>query len=461
MAAEYDIVIVGGGPGGYVSAIRASQLGAKVALVEKDRLGGTCLNRGCIPTKALVRSVEALQEAKKAHEFGVETGEVSLNFPQVMARKQQVVDSLVTGIEQLVAGRKIELYKGTGRLTSPRSLTVNGQEVSGRNVILATGSVPARIPIPGLDLPGVVTSDELLEVKEVPESLAIIGGGIIGMEFACIFRALGCQVTVIEMLPMILPPVDEEIARRFTQMARQQGIQIHTGATVTQVREWEGMLEVVFNTAQGEMTAPAEMVLVSVGRTPYTQGLGLEETGIAMNRRAIAANEAMETNLEGVYAIGDVIGGIMLAHVASYEGEVAVDNALGHRRTVDYGVVPNCVFTSPEIAAVGMTEKEIKDKDIPYKVSRFPFSALGRAQVLGETVGLVKTICQEGTGKVLGVHIMGPRATDLIAEGAAVMHHSGTARDIAHTIHAHPTLPEAMMEAALGQLEGSIHLRRM
>ncbi|MBI4302511.1 MAG: dihydrolipoyl dehydrogenase [Chloroflexi bacterium] len=458
---EYDIAIVGGGPGGYVAAIRAAQLGAKVALVEKERLGGTCLNRGCIPTKALARSAEAFHEVKVAQDFGVETSTVAINFPQIIARKNSVVNALVGSIEQLMRAGGIKVYDGLGRLTSPRTIKVDEEEVKAKRIILATGSVPARIPVPGLDLPGVVTSNEILDIAEFPSSLVIIGGGIIGVEFASIFGVLGSKVAIVEMLPQIMPPVDDEISRRFGQVLRSQGVEVHTGAAVKMVQGESPNLEVVFDTAKGEKTVTGEMVLVAVGRSPYTEGLGLAEIGMKMNRRAVAVNEYLETNIPGVYAIGDAIGGIMLAHVASYEGEIAVANALGGEQRVDYRVVPNGIFTYPEIAGVGMMEKEVRDAEIPYKISRFPFSALGRAQVMGETTGTVKLICNAETGKVLGMHIMGPHATDLVQEGALAMQLGATAEDISHTIHSHPTLPEAIMEAALGQGLGSIHLRKI
>ncbi|MBI2909999.1 MAG: dihydrolipoyl dehydrogenase [Chloroflexi bacterium] len=458
---EYDITIIGGGPGGYVAALRAAQLGAKVALVEKDKLGGTCLNRGCIPTKAMVRSVEALHEAKHAADFGVDLKGFDLNFGRLMARKNEVVATQVAGIERLMKGNKIDVYNGAGKLESPRSVAVNGEKITTKKVVLATGSVPARVPVPGLDLPGVVTSDEILDITKVPASLVVIGGGVIGMEFGSIFNGLGSKVTIVEMLPQILPPVDEEIVRRYGQLLRAQGIEVNISATVKAVEKKGESLEVTYEMAKGQSRIEAEMVLVAVGRSPYTEGLGLADVGVTMNRRAIAVNERLETNLDGVYAIGDAIGGIMLAHVASYEGEIAVENALGASRTVDYRVVPNCIFTAPEMAGVGMTEKEVKEKGITYKASRFPFSALGRAHAMGDTTGIVKLLCEAESGKVLGVHIIGPHATDLIAEGAAVMQMGGTAKDIAHTIHAHPTLPEAMHEAALGQLDGALHVLKI
>ncbi len=452
MAEEYDIAIIGAGPGGYGAAIYASQLGAKVAVVEKDQLGGTCLNRGCIPTKALARSAEALAEAKRAEEFGVEVSGVGVNFPKIMARKNQIVQTLVNGVSQLMRTGNITIFSGSGELLSPRLVRVDKQEIAARKIIIATGSVPSRIPVPGLELPGVLTSDDILELDSIPSSLAVIGGGVIGVEFANIFAILGSKVTIIEMLPQILSPIDEEIAHRFGTLLQGFGVEINTSAMVKEVRPAGSLLEVVFTTAEGERGIEAEKVLLTVGRSPYTEGLGLAELGINIEGKAIKVNSRMETNIEGVYAIGDVIAGIMLAHVAFYEGKVAVDNALGRYHEADCGTIPNCIFTIPEIATVGMSEREAKEKGISYKVSRFPFSASGRAHSMGETSGLIKMICEARSGRVLGVHILGPHATDLIAEATLAIHFEANAEDIASAIHAHPTLPEALHKAALGQL---------
>jgi dihydrolipoamide dehydrogenase len=452
VAEEYDIAIIGAGPGGYGAAIYASQLGAKVAVVEKDRLGGTCLNRGCIPTKALARSAEALAEAKRAEEFGVEVSGVGVNFPKIMARKNRVVQTSVNGVSQLMRAGNITIFSGSGELLSPRLVRVDEQEIAARRIIIATGSVPSRIPVPGLELPGVLTSDGILELDSIPSSLAVIGGGVIGVEFANIFAILGSKVTIIEILPQILSPIDEEIAHRFSTLLQGFGVEINTSATVKEVRPAGSLLEVVVTTAEGERGIKAEKVLLTVGRSPYTEGLGLAELGINMEGKAIKVNSRLETNIEGVYAIGDVIGGIMLAHVASYEGKVAVDNALGHHHEAEYGAIPNCIFTTPEIATVGMSEREAEEKGISYKVSRLPFSASARAHSMGETSGLIKMICEARSGRVLGVHILGPHATDLIAEPTLAIHFEANAEDIASAIHAHPTLPEALHKAALGQL---------
>jgi len=450
VAQEYDLVIIGGGPGGYVAAIRAAQLGAKVALVEKDRVGGTCLNYGCIPTKALMRSVEALHLVEEAPAFGVIVEEPAFDFARIMARKDEVVARLVGGVEGLLEAHKVEVVPGMATIPKPSLVLIraaNGDHrLATKNIIIATGSVPARPPIAGLDAPGVLTSADILELKEVPDSLVVIGGGVIGLEFAGIFHALGTKVTVLEMLPTLLPTVDGELARRYKSHLQRGGVEVHLRARVEEIRPKGDGLAVRVTDSGEEIEA--EKVLVATGRVPYTEGLGLEELGIKRAGGAIAVDEHMATNVPGVYAIGDVTGGAMLAHVASRQGEVAVENILGHPVAMDYRAVPNCVFTLPEIAGVGLTEEEARAEGLDYKVARFPFSASGRALTIGETTGLVKLIYERGSGKVLGMHIMGPHASDLIAEGALAIQMGATARDIAETIHAHPTLPEAIMEAA-------------
>jgi len=458
---EKDIVIIGGGPAGYVAAIHAAHLGAKVAVVEKDRLGGTCLNRGCIPTKALVRSVEVLLQARRASEFGIKIDNIKINFQKIMARKSNIVDKLVSGVKQLMEANQISVYRGTGRILSPHLVKVNDEEIATRKLIIATGSESALLPIPGLDLPGVLTTDDILELKELPESLVVIGGSHVGVEFASIFNGLGTKVTIVKRRPLLLEPIDEEIGRRFAQTLPKQGIEVKIGAAVKAIKKEGAVLKVVWDTPEGEQGVEGQMVLMATGRQPYTEGLGLSELGMRMDRQAIVVNERLETNIDGVYAIGDVVGKRMLAHVASYEGEIAVENALGHSRQADYRAVPSCIFTQPEVAGVGITEKEAKDSNIPYKVSKFPFLACGRAVTMDETMGMVKMICDADNGRVLGMHIMGPHASDVIAEGVLAIQLEGTVKDIAYTIHAHPTLPEAVREAAMGQLEGSIHFQRM
>jgi len=458
---ERDIVIIGGGPAGYVAAIHASHLGAKVAVIEKDKLGGTCLNRGCIPTKALARTAEALVKARAAGDFGILMDSIRIDFPRIMAHKSKSVNQLVSGVEQLMKSNKIRVCRGAGRILSPQLVKVNGEEIATRKVVVATGSESTPLPVPGTDLPGVLTTDDILELTELPESLVVVGGSHVGVEFASIFNALGTKVTIVKRRPLRLEPVDEEIGRRFAQTLPRQGIEVKIGAAVKAIEKKGAVLRAVWDTPEGKQGVEGQMVLMATGRAPYTGGLNLSELGIQMDGRAIRVNEYLETNVKGIYAIGDVLGKNMLAHVASYEGEVAVENALGRSREADYRAVPNCVFCHPEIAGVGITEKEASDGGIPYKVSKFPFAACGRAVAMGETAGMVKMICRAGDGVVLGLHIMGPHASDLIAEGALSIRLGLTAEDIVHTIHAHPTLPEAVRETAMGQLDGAIHFQRL
>ncbi len=458
---ERDIAVIGGGPAGYVAAIHAAHLGAKVALVEKGRLGGTCLNRGCIPTKALARSAEVLLEARAASNFGIQADNIRIDFHRIMAHKSKSVAQLVSGVEQLMKANKIRVCRGEGQILSPHLVKVNEEEIATRKVIIATGSESTPLRVPGADLPGVLTTDDILEIAELPQSLVIIGGSHVGVEFASIFSALGTKVTIVKRRPLQLEPVDEEIGRRFAQSLPRQGIEVKIGAAVKAIEKKEAVLRVVWDTTEGEQGVDGQIVLMATGRAPYTDGLNLSELGIQTDRGAIMVNECLETNIKDVFAVGDVLGKNMLAHVASYEGEVAVENALGRSRQPDYRAVPNCIFTHPEIAGVGITEEEARNGGTPHKVSKFPFAACGRAVSMGQTTGMVKMICHDGDNVVLGMHIMGPHASDLIAEGTLAIRLGLTAQELVGTIHAHPTLPEAVRETAMGQLDGTIHFRRL
>ncbi|MDY7041697.1 MAG: dihydrolipoyl dehydrogenase [Chloroflexota bacterium] len=451
---EYDVLIIGGGLGGYVAAIRAAQLGGRVALVEKDRLGGTCLNRGCIPTKALVRSVNSLREAKAAAQFGVVVSEPAFDFAAMQAHKDAVVARLVDGVEGLLKAHRVDFYPGTGTIARPGLVRVTAPDSSltellARHVIVATGSVASRPPIAGLNTRGVLIGEEILNLEQVPHSLIVIGGGVVGLEFASIFQALGCQVTVIEMLPTLLPPIDQEISRRYGVFLRKSGTRVFLKARVEEINPTgTGQVSVRFSTGDREQHESAERVLVATGRVPFSDELGLEALEVKREKGAVVVNERLQTNVPRIYAVGDVTGTVMLAHVASRQGEVAAENILGHRAEMNYRAVPNCVFTDPEIAGVGLTEQGAKEQGRDYTVAKFPFSASGKALAMGETDGLVKLICEQGSGQVLGMHVMGPHASDLIAEGALAVQLGATAKDIADTIHAHPTLAEATMEAA-------------
>ncbi|MGQ9466025.1 MAG: dihydrolipoyl dehydrogenase [Anaerolineae bacterium] len=466
MAEVYDIAILGAGPGGYVAALRAAQLGMRVALVEKARVGGTCLNIGCIPTKALVTATELLSRARRAAEYGIRIPQAVPDLEGMMVYQRAAVERLVGGVEQLLKERRVTVVQGQGRLLRPDALAVTDatgqtQEVTARHIILAPGSIPARPPIPGLDLPGVVTSTEALDVSTLPTHLIIIGGGVIGLEFACIYEALGSRVTVLEMMPTLLPgAADDAIAKRLAVILRRRGMDIRTGATVRAVEAGETGLRVRFEAAGKEEAVEGDRVLLATGRWPNTADLGLEEVGVRMNRRAIAVDEYLRTNVPNIWAIGDAVGGMMLAHKAMVDGRVAVENIAGETRAVDYRSVPSAIFTSPEVAGVGLTEAQARQQGADVRVLQFPFSANPRAQILGETEGLVRIVCEAERGRVLGVHLMGPHVTELIAEGALAVQTGATADDLAWTTHAHPTLTEAMLEAALGFRGATIHYHR-
>lgn len=458
---RFKVGILGGGPGGYVCALRAAQLGLSVVLVEGERLGGTCLNRGCIPTKALVKSAEVWRELKHAEEFGITLGDKSFDFEKIMSRKDRVVNTLVGGIEQLVKAGKIQVFKGWGEVKEPGKIEVETE--SGRvsievdELVLATGSVPARLPIPGSDYSGVVTSDEILEMKTLPERLVIIGGGVIGLEFASIYQEFGVKVTVVEMLPALLANIDEEIPKRLTPLLKRSGMEIMTKTMVKEIKQGEGGLLVVVEDAKGIKEIPADQVLLSTGRKPYLRGVDVEALGLKTERGAVLVNPQMQTSVPNVYAIGDVTGGMMLAHVASMQGMVAAEHIAGHPVEMRYRAIPSAIFTYPEIATVGETEQAIKTSGRSYKVSKFPFSANGKALALGETIGLVKILADE-QGTVLGASIMGPQASSLIQELVLAVEKGLKGDELARTIHAHPTLPEAVMEAAHGILEKPLHL---
>ncbi len=462
----YDVVVIGSGPGGYVAAIRAAQKGGKVACIEKASIGGTCLNRGCIPTKALVQSANVYQAVLGSEEFGVKTSGVCCDFSRVMQRKKEVVSRLVEGVERLFASNGVELVRGTAQIEAPGVVTVNQggkvTKLNTRSIIIATGSCPELPPVSEESLSHTISSDDALELTEIPESMVVIGGGVLGVEFACIYRAFGTEIDIIKRSPLILPPIDEELSKRLMPILKKQGIRINTGIYIKQIVEAPGGgKRVIADTKDGkEVHFDAEKVLVAMGRKPDFGGLDLQTLGISYDRKGIHVNERMETSVSGIYAIGDVVGRFYLAPVASAEGIVAADNAMGEHRSMDYSVVPQCVFSMPEVAGVGLTEREAKEKHANIRVSKFPFSANGKAVAMGETDGLVKIVSDAG-GKILGVHILGPHATDLIHEGAVALAKGSSAADIAHLVHAHPTLAETVMEAAHGILGQPIHLAKV
>jgi dihydrolipoamide dehydrogenase len=458
-----DVAVLGGGPGGYVAALVAAQRGARVVLVEKERVGGTCLNVGCIPTKALTTATELLVNAKRAGAFGLSIPQATADLPGLMNYKRTTVSQLVGGVEQLLKARRVTVVSGEGRLTSPNSLFVKvsegaEQEIHSDRLILAPGSVTAAPPIDGIGLPGVVTSTGALEIDSIPNELVIVGGGVIGLEFACIYEALGSKVTVLEMTPTILPgATDEVIAKRLLMVLRRRGMQVHTGAMVERIEQAGERLRVQAKTDSGQQAIDCDRVLVATGRWPNTSGMGFNELGLTMNGRAIGVNDTLATNLPKVWAAGDAIGGWMLAHKAMVDGRVAAENATGGDRKVDYRSVPSVIFTRPEVASVGLTEAQALNAGAHIKATQFPLSANPRARILGEPEGLIRLVCEAGSGRILGVHLLGPHATDLIAEAALAVQMGITAEDLAWTTHAHPTLPEAMLEAALGFRNASLH----
>src|SRR2546423_2447079 len=453
--ADFDVVLVGSGPGGYVAAVHAARQGARVGIVEQKETewGGTCLNWGCIPTKTLVQSAEVLRTVRRAAEYGVKVAEPEIDWGAMQARKDKVVGGLRQGVMGLLKANGVEMITGRGRLAGPGRVAVDGRELAGRNVILAPGSVVARPPFKGADLG--LTSDDILSVPKVPESLVVIGGGVVGMEFAGIFSLLGTKVTVIEMLDQLLTPLDPDVAQRFQQLMSKRGVTFHLSARVESLEHAGAAgFRVSFEGRQLE----AEQVLVATGRRPNTADMGLEEAGLALDRAAIKVDGRMRTNLDGVYAIGDATMISMLAHTASYQGEIAVHNALGERPVnADYTAIPACIYTEPEIAYVGLSEAQARAAGGEPRVGSFPFAALGRAMVLGETDGLVKVVADQ-EGYVVGVTIMGLRATDLIAEGVLAVHQGVTAAELTHAVHAHPTLPEAIAEAALDVDGRAVHI---
>jgi len=462
---EIEVVIIGGGLGGYVAAIKAAQLGLKVVLVEKDKLGGVCLNWGCIPTKALVSTAELLNNLQRAGEFGIQVKDYSFDFPAIMKRKDMITKRLSSGVEQLLKANRVRVIKGEGQIIKPGTVEITDaagekEMIKSKNIIIATGSSVMKLPIPGIDNEGVITSDGALSLSELPSRMLIIGGGVVGIEFAGIFKALGVEVTVVEMLPRILLPIDEEIAVRLTQLLKRKGIEILTDSKVKEIKKNRQNLEVLISTADGEKKLEIEKVLLAAGRVPELGNIDVQRLGIELDKGAIKVDEKMRTNIPGIYAVGDVVGKIMLAHVASREGIVAVENISGKEVLMDYKVVPNCVFSMPEVASVGLTEEEARKENHNIKVSKFPFIANGKALSMGETEGMVKIIADADTSELLGFHILGAHASDLIAEGTLALSMEATAFEIVNTIHAHPTLSEAIAEAAEGITGKPIHIFR-
>jgi dihydrolipoamide dehydrogenase len=457
----YEIAVIGGGPGGYVAAIKAAQSGKKVCLIEKGELGGVCLNQGCIPTKTLLKSVKILNSVRHCEEYGVvgvKTSQAAINMDKLQQRKRAVVQKLSGGVGFLLQGNRVKVYRGSATFVNNDTLKVDGDEIKAANIIIATGSKPATLPVPvsadrkGREAP-IITSAEALELTAIPKKMTIIGGGVIGIEFAYIFAQLGSKITVVEMMEHILPMVDEEITDEIAKMLKTLGIVIITAAKVSRIRG----TKVYFEHSGSEKVVEAEKILMAVGRIPDTAGLNLETLGMKMNGRAIAVDGHLRTNVQGIYAIGDVNGLSMLAHTASREAMIAVENILGQSSRIDYNRIPWGIYIQPEVASVGLTEKQAREKYGEIKVGRFPLAANGKAAIEGETQGMIKVIIEPRYNEILGVHIYGLHATDMISEAVLAMNLEATAEEIAFTVHPHPTIAEIIPEAFHAALGKAIH----
>jgi dihydrolipoyl dehydrogenase len=463
---QFDVTIIGSGPGGYVAAIRAGQLGLKVAIVEKDsRLGGTCTLRGCIPTKQMLMSAHIYEQMQHAADFGVQATEIQLAFADVQKRKEKVVLKNSKGIEYLMKKNKVTVFKGTGKLALPGKVELTDAEgkkqtLETKNIIIATGSVVR--PIPGFETDGkrVVNSDHILELKDVPKSLIVMGSGAVGVEFASVYSRFGADTTIVELLPRLVPLEDEEVSKELERSFRKRGIKSQVDTKLEKMEKTETGVRVTGKTGKGEtVTLDAEMLLVAVGRMPYTEGLGLEGTKIKVDRGFVQVDEFQQTAEKGVYAIGDVVPTPLLAHLASKEGIVAVEHMAGKNPTpINLRLVPNCTYCDPEIGSVGLTEAKAREQGYDVKVGKFPFSASGKARIIGEEEGFVKVVSEKKYDEILGVHIIGPHATELIAEACVAMQLESTAEELGRTMHAHPTVSEAVMEAAEGVHDLAVHI---
>lgn len=468
MADSFDLTVIGTGPGGYVCAVRAAQLGMKVAVVEKwPNFGGTCLNIGCIPSKALLHVSELYEEAgHKFPQLGIEVGTPKINLDAMMAHKNDVVASNTGGIEYLFKKNKITAFKGTGSIAAQGKVNVTAEdgsvtEIATKNIVIATGSVSANLPGIEIDEQQIVTSTGALKLSKVPGHMLVIGAGVIGLELGSVWARLGAKVTVVEYLDRILPGMDGEVAKQFQRMLQKQGFDFKLATKVAGIEKTANGVVATVEPAQGGEAAKieADVALVAIGRLPYTNGLGLETVGVELDQRGRVVTDAhYKTNVDGVYAIGDVIDGPMLAHKAEDEGIAVAEILAGQAGHVNYGVIPGVVYTSPEVASVGKTEEELKAEGVAYKAAKFPFTANGRAKAMLASEGFVKILADKATDRVLGCHIVGKGAGEMIHEAAVLMEFGGSAEDLARTCHAHPTMSEAVREAALGLGDGSIHI---
>ncbi|WP_440880341.1 dihydrolipoyl dehydrogenase [Tenacibaculum sp. C7A-26P2] len=460
---KYDVIVIGSGPGGYISAIRAAQLGSKVAIVEKySTLGGTCLNVGCIPSKALLDSSHHYYDAiHHFDEHGISVEKPTFDFSKMVARKASVVDQTTGGVKFLMDKNKVDVYEGIGSFEDKNHIKVtqsdgSSETIEGINIIIATGSKPSSLPFISIDKERIITSTEALKLKEVPKHLLVIGGGVIGLELGSVYKRLGAEVTVIEYAPTITPTMDKDISKELTKVLKKQGVKFNVSHGVTSVNRVGNEVIVKATNKKGEeVEFKGDYCLVAVGRRPYTDGLGLEKVGIKVSERGhIDVNDHLQTNVNNIYAIGDVVRGVMLAHKAEEEGVVVAEYLAGQKPHIDYNLIPGIVYTWPEVAAIGKTEQELKEANTAYKSGKFSMRALGRSRASGDLDGFVKILADKTTDEVLGVHIVGPRAADLIMEMAVAMEFRASAEDIARICHGHPTYSEAVKEAAKAAWDG-------
>lgn len=450
---SYDLAIIGSGPGGYVAALYASRHNLKTCIIEKDLIGGTCLNRGCIPTKAMLRCASILCAIKESSDYGINVSGYSVNFPKIASRKEEIVLRLRTGIETLLRANKVDVVRGTAVLGSPSVVKVSGQDdIQAKNIIIAAGSKTASLPSIKIDDVNILSSDSVLSMKELPKSMLIVGGGVIGCEFASLFNALGVKVTIAELFDRIIPSQSQEASKKLQVIFKKRGIEVFTSSSVESVSGRAPLKASI----SGGRTVEADKVLVSVGRIPATGGLGLEEAGVKIEKGRIAVDEFLKTNVKGIYAIGDCVKGPLLAHKASYDGILACDNILGHARSVDYTNVPSCIYTDPEIASIGLGEEEAKAQFPGAKTAKFPYLASGKAYLMGKSEGYIK-ITGDKDGKFLGCEIMGEGACDLISEGVIFKTLGLNIKDLANIVHGHPTLSEIFQEAAHVFCGSAIH----
>ena len=462
---NYDLVVIGAGPGGYVAAIRAAHLGLKTAIVEKDaKLGGTCLLRGCIPTKSLLHSADVLDEMRNAKKHGILASEVGFDFEGVQKARKKIIQKSAAGVDYLMKSNKIDVHKGTGSLQSSTTVEVKGDSgttlLQAKHILLATGSVPRRLPFIDIDGKHFVSSDEILELKQPPKSLIILGSGAVGVEFASIYSRFGTDCTVVELLDRALPMEDAEVSEEFTKLFRKRKIKVLTGTKIESAKEEQGQVVATINDGKTTSTLEAEMLLVAVGRAPVTHGLNLETIGVTTDQAGfIEVDGLMKTSVPNIYAIGDIVKTPQLAHIASAEAILAVDHIAGKKaEPLNYLHTPGCTYSDPEVASVGYTEQQAIDAGYTVKVGKFPFAAIGKARIMDKAEGFVKIVSDAQYDEILGVHIIGPRATDLIAEACVALRLESTTEELAHTIHAHPTLTEGVLEAAHAAMGRPIHM---